>query len=38
VSYGESLLCTRQVIALKYPLRKGSDIEIESSTVGTAVR
>lgn len=33
VSYGVSLLGTGQVITLKYLLRKGFDIEIESSTV-----
>jgi translocation and assembly module TamB len=33
VSYGVSLLGTGQVVTLKYLLRKGFDIEIESSTV-----
>lgn len=33
VGYGVSLLGTGQVITLKYLLRKGFDIEIESSTV-----
>lgn len=33
VSYGVSLLGTGQVITLKYLLRKGFDIEIESSTL-----
>ncbi|GAB3746978.1 translocation/assembly module TamB domain-containing protein [Lysobacter olei] len=33
VSYGVSLLGTGQVLTLKYLLRKGFDIEIESSTV-----
>jgi translocation and assembly module TamB len=33
VSYGVSLLGTGQVITLKYLLRKGFDIEIESSSV-----
>ncbi len=33
VSYGVSLLGTGQVITLKYLLRKGFDIEIESSTI-----
>ena len=32
-SYGVSLLGTGQVITLKYLLRKGFDIEIESSSV-----
>jgi translocation and assembly module TamB len=33
VSYGVSLLGTGQVLTLKYLLRKGFDVEIESSTV-----
>ena len=33
VSYGVSLLGTGQVLTLKYLLRKGFDIEIESSTI-----
>lgn len=33
VSYGVSLLGTGQVVTLKYLLRKGFDIQIESSTV-----
>jgi translocation and assembly module TamB len=33
VSYGVSLLGTGQVLTLKYLLRKGFDIQIESSTV-----
>jgi translocation and assembly module TamB len=33
VGYGVSLLGTGQVLTLKYLLRKGFDIEIESSTV-----
>ena len=33
VGYGVSLLGTGQVLMLKYLLRKGFDIEIESSTV-----
>lgn len=33
VSYGVSLLGTGEVLTLKYLLRKGVDIEIESSTV-----
>ncbi|MFD0724641.1 translocation/assembly module TamB domain-containing protein [Lysobacter brunescens] len=33
VSYGVSLLGTGQVVTLKYLLRKGFDIEIESSTI-----
>ncbi|KGM54010.1 pathogenicity protein [Lysobacter daejeonensis GH1-9] len=33
VSYGVSILGTGQVLTLKYLLRKGFDIEIESSTV-----
>ena len=32
VSYGVSLLGTGQVLMLKYLLRKGFDIQIESST------
>jgi translocation and assembly module TamB len=35
VGYGVSLLGTGQVLTLKYLLRKGFDIEIESSTVET---
>jgi len=33
ISYGVSLLGTGQVLTLKYLLRKGFDIEIESSSV-----
>jgi translocation and assembly module TamB len=33
VGYGVSLLGTGEVLTLKYLLRKGVDIEIESSTV-----
>jgi translocation and assembly module TamB len=33
VGYGVSLLGTGQVLTLKYLLRKGFDVEIESSTV-----
>lgn len=33
VSYGVSLLGTGQVLTLKYLLRKGFDVEIESSTI-----
>jgi len=33
VGYGVSLLGTGQVLTLKYLLRKGFDIQIESSTV-----
>ena len=33
VSYGVSLLGTGQVLTLKYLLRKGFDIEIETSTI-----
>ena len=33
VSYGVSILGTGQALTLKYLLRKGFDIEIESSTV-----
>ena len=33
VGYGVSLLGTGQVITLRYLLRKGFDIEIESSSV-----
>ena len=33
VGYGVSLLGTGQVVMLKYLLRKGFDIQIESSTV-----
>ena len=35
VGYGVSLLGTGQVLTLKYLLRKGFDVEIESSTVET---
>ena len=35
VGYGVSLLGTGQVLMLKYLLRKGFDIELESSTVET---
>ena len=33
VGYGVSLLGTGQVLTLKYLLRKGFDVEIESSTL-----
>ena len=33
VGYGVSLLGTGQVLTLKYLLRKGFDVEIESSTI-----
>ena len=33
VGYGVSLLGTGQVLTLKYLLRKGFDIQVESSTV-----
>jgi translocation and assembly module TamB len=33
VGYGVSLLGTGQVLTLKYLLRRGFDVEIESSTV-----
>jgi translocation and assembly module TamB len=33
IGYGVSLLGTGQVVMLKYLLRKGFDIEIESSSV-----
>jgi translocation and assembly module TamB len=33
ISYGVSLLGTGQVVTLKYLLRKGFDIQVESSTV-----
>lgn len=33
VSYGVSLLGTGQVVMLKYLLKKGFDIQVESSTV-----
>ena len=33
VGYGVSLLGTGQVLMLKYLLRKGFDVQIESSTV-----
>ena len=35
VGYGVSLLGTGQVLTLKYLLRKGFDVEIESSTIET---